>query len=86
MELYDQLNRGEITDLALQVPFTLIPGFVGADGKKERPLKYVADFVYKKNGRFVVEDVKGYRTEVYKLKRKLFNYKYKEEGYSITEI
>lgn len=32
---------------------------------------YVADFVYNENGKAVVEDVKGVRTPVYQLKKKL---------------
>jgi len=32
---------------------------------------YESDFVYVENGLTIVEDVKGYRTEIYKLKRKL---------------
>lgn len=32
---------------------------------------YVADFVYEEDGDVIVEDCKGYRTEAYRLKRKL---------------
>lgn len=35
---------------------------------------YIADFVYTENGKKVVEDVKGCRTEVYKLKKKMVLY------------
>ena len=38
----------------------------------ERPVAYVADFAYYTGrGEYVVEDVKGYATDVYILKRKL---------------
>ncbi len=58
---------GEITDLREQVPFELIPKQIG-----ERACKYVSDFVYRDhNGVTVVEDVKGFRDPVYRLKRKL---------------
>jgi len=57
---------GVISDLDYQVKFELIPKQEG-----ERPCYYVADFVYTENGKNVVEDVKGFRTDVYKLKRKL---------------
>ena len=41
----------------------------------EKSCGYVADFVYTdKNGNVVVEDVKGIKTEVYKIKRKLMLY------------
>lgn len=33
--------------------------------------KYEADFVYFERGNRIVEDTKGYRTDVYKLKKKL---------------
>jgi len=59
-------RAGEITDLEEQVPFELIPKQLG-----ERSCKYVADFRYKENGVTVVEDAKGYRDPVYRIKRKL---------------
>lgn len=59
-------KAGMITDLKCQVAFELIPK---QDG--ERAVKYIADFVYKELGKVVVEDVKGKRTQVYILKRKL---------------
>ena len=37
----------------------------------ERPVRYVADFVYLENGIEVVEDCKGVRTKEYVIKRKL---------------
>jgi hypothetical protein len=40
--------------------------------KGERECKYIADFVYRdRDGNRVVEDCKGFRTPVYKLKKKL---------------
>lgn len=76
-ELKILLDAGEISDLQLQVPYELIPSFK-LEGETYRGIKYVADFVYKdKNGNIVVEDAKGMRTEVYKLKRKLMAYVHK---------
>ncbi len=61
-ELRVMQKRGKITDLRRQVPFELIPNQRGEDGKiVERAIKYIADFVYAKDGQDVVEDVKGYR-------------------------
>ena len=37
----------------------------------EKSVDYVADFVYMQDGKQVVEDTKGYRTEKYIIKRKL---------------
>ncbi|MCD8190699.1 MAG: DUF1064 domain-containing protein [Clostridiales bacterium] len=63
---------GAIHDLRRQVPFTLVPSQRGGDGKVvERPVKYVADFVYIKDGRTIVEDTKGVKTPDYIIKRKL---------------
>ena len=80
VELKKKQDEGEITDLRLQVPFELLPSFtIEIDGKKRkrRNIRYIADFVYCENGQKVVEDVKGRKTDVYKLKKKLFEYKYK---------
>lgn len=85
LQLKAMLNAGEISDLRLQVRIKLLDAFE-SNGHKYKPLYYIADFVYLKDGKFVVEDVKGYRTDVYKLKRKLFAYKYRDEGIEITEI
>ena len=59
-------QAGVIQDLRLQVPFVLLP-----KSQYGRAVKYIADFVYMEGGRQVVEDAKGYRTDVYKLKRRL---------------
>lgn len=75
-------RAGVIQNLELQKRFELIPSFK-VDGKTIRGITYKADFCYCENGQYVVEDVKGYRTEVYKLKAKLFAYRY---GFQIKEI
>ena len=72
---------GEIKNLRLQVPVELIPSFeILVDGKKRkrRPITYVADFVYYRDDEKVIEDVKGLRTPVYNIKKKLFEYRYHE--------
>ena len=64
-------KRCEIYGLRLQVPFELIPDTV-VEGEKIRKVVYIADFVYKTpDGKTVVEDAKGMRTDVYKIKKKL---------------
>lgn len=66
---------GVISDLRRQVRFELIPSQKGADGKTiERPVTYIADFVYTENGTQVVEDTKGMKTKEYIIKRKLMLY------------
>lgn len=66
-------DEGKIQHLRLQVPFELLPSFE-CDGVKYRGMKYVADFVYVRDGKQVVEDVKGVKTQEYKLKKKLMAY------------
>ncbi len=71
------LSDKTIKNLKLQPKFELQPGFTDSEGKKHRPIYYVADFVYQDEiGYYHVIDVKGMKTEMYKLKKKLFLYKY----------
>lgn len=76
-------RAGVICDLQRQVKFELQPAFY-FDGKTYRAINYIADFVYYKvkTGEEIVEDCKGFRTDVYKLKAKMFAYKF---GVSILE-
>ena len=67
-------RAGEIQDLCAQVKFTLIPTQKQGGKVVERPVTYIADFVYTENGEQVVEDVKGMRTKEYIIKRKLMLY------------
>lgn len=70
-------RAGQIAGLDRQVRFELIPSQY-IDGKcVERPVHYVADFVYYENGEKVVEDTKGFKTKDYILKRKLMLYIHK---------
>lgn len=68
-------EEGAIEDLRRQVRYELIPAF-DVDGRHYRPVFYVADFVYREDGHEVIEDVKGMRTDVYRLKSKLFARRY----------
>ena len=79
-------RAGEIRELKRQVPFVVIPAQRDEKGKViEREVKYIADFTYIEKGKLVrtVEDVKGMRTEVYKIKRKLMLYR---NGIRIKEV
>ena len=71
------LERGKhITGLKRQVAYPIV-----VNGK---PIcKYIADFVYHENGKLTVEDVKGHRTKLYSLKRKLIESCY---DFTITEV
>ncbi len=61
---------GRITELQEQVCFELAPSVV-IHGRKRPALRYVADFTFWRDGEFVVVDVKGMITPVYRIKRHL---------------
>ena len=69
---------GKIKNLERQKRFILQEGFVSNQGQKIRPISYLADYYYEENGQQIVEDVKSpaTRTQVYMLKKKLFQFKY----------
>jgi hypothetical protein len=80
LKLYEK--GGLISDLRLQVPYELIPKLM-INGKTERAIKYVADFVYfdTVNKVEIVEDVKSIATmtDVFKLKYRLMKSVYNIE-------
>lgn len=81
--LRDMESKGEISNLQRQVPFELLPAIyedvtvhLKTKDKIERkliqrPVKYIADFTYTKDGKQVVEDAKGLRLPEYILKKKM---------------
>lgn len=75
---------GEIKELKLQVPYELIPKYKMND-KTIRKTQYIADFTYisTKDNKLHVVDTKGFKTDVYRLKKKMFEYKY---GIEIEEV
>ena len=92
-------KAGAIQNLQRQVKYVLIPAQreftneIYTKGKKkgcfkpgkliEKECAYIADFEYIQDGKFVVEDTKGFRTKDYIIKRKLM---LKVYGIRITEI
>lgn len=78
-------KAGAIRDLECHKRYRLIPT-QRKDGKVvERPVDYVADFVYidTATGALVVEDTKGFKTKDYIIKRKLMLQVY---GVQIREV
>ena len=84
--LSNREKEGEITNLRRQVEYLLIPAQYGTEIKHlktkdkevrvllERSCSYIADFVYERNGKTIVEDCKGAKaviTEAAKIKKKL---------------
>ena len=71
-------RAGVIKGLRRQVPFVLID-----KSEHGRAVTYYADFTYMENGQEVVEDVKGVKTDVYKIKKRLMAERY---GIIIREV
>ncbi len=83
-ELKLLLKAKKIKNLTLQPAFRLQPKFK-KNGATTREIRYVADFMYTdENGKIVVEDVKGMKTDVYKIKKKMFDYNFPE--YELIEV
>lgn len=69
--LYVMAKQGHIKNLTLQPEYEIIPT-CKHNGTTLRKIKYIADFRYEKNGKIIVEDAKGFHTDVYQLKKRLF--------------
>lgn len=78
-------RAGVIKNLELQPAFELIPT-IRTEHETLRKTVYKADFRYvdTKTDGVVVEDVKGFKTDVYKLKKKMLLHKY--EGIDFREV
>lgn len=82
---YSQLKllekAGEIKNLQLQPKFPL----TATRGKTITKIgNYIADFSYTENGGLVVEDVKGFKTPLYRWKKKHFEAEYNIKLREIT--
>ena len=76
IELKLMLRAKMISRLVLQPKFP-----VKVNGQKI--CTYIADFMYEREGKRIVEDVKGFKTDVYKLKKKLVK---ATHGIEVVEI
>lgn len=76
--LLDKTYKAEISHLSLQPIFVLAPSFTDKYGKHHRAITFVADFKYTivATGEEIIEDTKGFRTAVFRLKEKLFRRKF----------
>lgn len=63
-------RAGEIRNLSRQIEFVLAPA-VKIGGRMKPALRYFADFAYHDKTGPVIEDAKGHKTDVYKIKRHL---------------
>ena len=82
LELCLMANAGAIEDLQRQVKFEILP-----KTDKYRARHYIADFVYRENGRLVVEDAKGCRRgaayQIFRLKQAMM---YSRYGIEVKEV
>ena len=80
LKLKTMEELGLIKDLELQKEYILQDKFV-LNGRTRRKITYKADFSYitTEDDKLHVVDVKGFKTEVYKLKKKMFEFKYQTE-------
>ena len=74
-------SAGKISNLRLQPRYILKCSGEPLRYPSGRKLVYVADFEYEEDGKVVIEDTKGYATNVYKIKRAIME----ANGYSIRE-
>ena len=74
-----------ITELKLQPKFELQEKYTNSKCEHIRDITYRADFSYIENGKLIVEDVKGMETKEFKLKKKLFEYKYKNIDFRLIK-
>lgn len=69
-------SQGIVSEFLMQKEYILLEGY-NKEGKKIRPIKYKADFeVHYADGHIEVVDVKGFLTADFKLKKKLFEYRF----------
>ena len=83
--LWADLRAGKFISVDQQPRFLLQRGFTTHEGKKIRPITYIADFLITyKDGTKEVIDVKGVKTDTFKLKWKMVQYKYQEYKYKLV--
>ena len=82
--LQEKKKTGVIQSFERQVTYELQPKFK-KNGKSYRPITYIADFVVDYGDSTSVIDTKGKETTEFKLKKKLFEYKFPELHLSIIQ-
>ena len=65
------LKAGEIHDLKLQQTYKLVGAQRTPTGAAVRAVTYIADFVYTRDGKTIVEDAKGFKIKDDIIKKKL---------------
>lgn len=85
IELLTLEQAGKISGLKVhgkELTYSLVSSFkyqtFTGEIRTHRAITYIPDFGYFINGKWVIEDVKGLITDVFKIKHKLFSLKYPE--------
>jgi hypothetical protein len=79
-------RAGAISDLRVHPVYELQAAFRDAAGRRHRSIRYEADFSYQEGGREVVEDTKGHATAVFKLKEKMFRFRYPSIDFRVVKV
>lgn len=80
LHLSDLQDKGIVRNIVLQPVFLLQEGFT-KNGIRHQKISYKADFlIHYTDGRIEVVDVKGAVTPLFSMKRKMFEYKYREHN------
>lgn len=85
-KLLEMQKRGIVKEIELQPVFVLQPSFK-KNGVTHRAIKYVADYrVTYTDGHVEIVDVKGAETAMFKMKHKMFEYKYPDLTLIIEKV
>jgi hypothetical protein len=82
--LLELQKQGKISDLKHHLSLPLLPSYTNYNGDEIPELRYNADFVYKENGKNIVEDVKGaslFQDSRFEAVKQIFDYIYREKAY-----
>lgn len=81
-------TAGAIRNLKPHPHFVLQEKFTDVSGVKHRAIEYVADFSFEEcdTGKLVVVDSKGVETAVFKIKQKLFLYRYPQYELQVWKV
>ena len=74
-----------LKNFELSPVYELQPSFK-LGGKTIRAIKYIGDFLVKYNGKEYTIDTKGMETDVFKLKEKLFKFKFDKEIIKLKRV
>lgn len=77
LHLKEKKRNGDIRHFTLQPSYLLQEAFKDDTGQSIRKIEYIADFLITHNdGKVEVVDVKGMETSDFRIKKKMFLYKY----------